>query len=167
MTVTQDRFTEAKARMRAAQEEARGIARDAFMEGVAIVFAAHPRLHSFGWTQYTPYFNDGDTCVFGAHIDEPDINGEHWYEIDALRPTLRVKSGRTETVRGWNGRDETRDVYEDVANVGFDPELLASAEAARDFLRTFDENDFRDVFGDHVKVTVRRDGFDVDEHEHD
>ena len=24
---------------------------------------------SFGWTQYTPYFNDGERCVFG--VEEP------------------------------------------------------------------------------------------------
>jgi hypothetical protein len=28
-----------------------------------------PTMHSFGWTQYTPYFNDGEPCVFG--VNEP------------------------------------------------------------------------------------------------
>ena len=26
-----------------------------------------PKVISFGWTQYTPYFNDGDACVFHAN----------------------------------------------------------------------------------------------------
>ena len=26
-----------------------------------------PEIHDFGWTQYTPYFNDGDPCVFDAN----------------------------------------------------------------------------------------------------
>lgn len=26
-------------------------------------------MHSFGWTQYTPYFNDGEPCIFG--VNEP------------------------------------------------------------------------------------------------
>jgi hypothetical protein len=24
-------------------------------------------IHDFGWAQYTPYFNDGDECIFGVH----------------------------------------------------------------------------------------------------
>ena len=25
------------------------------------------RVHSVRWSQYTPYFNDGDACVFGVN----------------------------------------------------------------------------------------------------
>lgn len=28
---------------------------------------ADPVIHDFGWSQYTPYFNDGDPCVFKAN----------------------------------------------------------------------------------------------------
>lgn len=35
-------------------------------------FEANPTIEAISWTQYTPYFNDGDTCEFSAHIDYPD-----------------------------------------------------------------------------------------------
>lgn len=44
-------------------------------------FDKYPELRSFGWTQYTPYFNDGDTCIFAAHTDDIAINGGSPYEL--------------------------------------------------------------------------------------
>jgi hypothetical protein len=41
-----------------------------------------PMVGSFGWNQYTPYFNDGDACVFNAYglwIRKP---GEVLLDID-------------------------------------------------------------------------------------
>lgn len=29
-------------------------------------FNEHPDIHALSWRQYTPYFNDGDPCVFGV-----------------------------------------------------------------------------------------------------
>lgn len=42
------------------------------------VFEQYPKLESFGWTQYTPHFNDGDPCRFrvNAYPGEMYINGE-------------------------------------------------------------------------------------------
>ena len=31
------------------------------------VFSAMPEIYAFGWTQYAPYFNDGDPCIFGVN----------------------------------------------------------------------------------------------------
>lgn len=39
-----------------------------FIENAAkSLFEQYPFLHSIYWTQYTPYFNDGDTCEFSVH----------------------------------------------------------------------------------------------------
>lgn len=35
-------------------------------EGFKSIFDKYPELKSFSWRQYTPYFNDGDTCTFGV-----------------------------------------------------------------------------------------------------
>lgn len=51
------------------QEQAKTL----FLESAKSVFENHPDLKSFSWTQYTPYFNDGDTCEFSAHTDDPYI----------------------------------------------------------------------------------------------
>lgn len=36
-------------------------------------FERHPEIESFTWTQYTPYWNDGDICEFGAYTDYPEL----------------------------------------------------------------------------------------------
>jgi hypothetical protein len=34
----------------------------AFSEGSKPLFDKHPKMKSFSWSQYTPYFNDGEPC---------------------------------------------------------------------------------------------------------
>lgn len=42
-------------------------AKEVFAEASKNIFDKHGDIvHSFGWTQYTPYFNDGEPCVFGT-----------------------------------------------------------------------------------------------------
>ena len=62
------------------------------------VFDENPKLTSFSWRQYTPSFNDGDACYFGADTDYPDINGYNEDDeegentlTDAERKDLRKK----------------------------------------------------------------------------
>jgi hypothetical protein len=47
------------------------------------IFDAYPSVKKVGWTQYTPYFNDGDACVFRVNdlyvLDDtvdPDLEDE-------------------------------------------------------------------------------------------
>jgi hypothetical protein len=146
---TTEKFRAAKERMRQAKLEAAKIAQEAFKEGATELFDAHHKLDSFGWTQYTPYFNDGDTCTFSANIDEPRINGEDQWDLPALRKTIGLGAAR-------------------VPNPEFDTELAAAADAVSEFLGGFDSEDFQDMFGDHMQVTVLRDGrLEVAEYEHD
>jgi hypothetical protein len=53
-----------------------------------------PEVARFGWVQYTPYFNDGDACVFGIHgcwvlpqADRDNDDFDHWeFEPNASSP---------------------------------------------------------------------------------
>src|ERR1700742_4531811 len=57
-------------------------------EGFTEIFANYPKLISFSWNQYTPYFNDGDECIFSVNVDslipeftdEPAENHDYEYE---------------------------------------------------------------------------------------
>lgn len=73
-----EKLEEAKKQLKAARE----MAKEAFSIAAAALFAEEPKLESFGWRQYTPYFNDGDVCTFGVYYDEPDINGERCYDLE-------------------------------------------------------------------------------------
>jgi hypothetical protein len=43
-----------------------------------VIFDKYPQLESVEWTQYTPYFNDGDTCEFGVHEPRIFFDGEEY-----------------------------------------------------------------------------------------
>lgn len=114
------------------------------------LFEKHPKLESFGWRQYTPYFNDGEECTFSAHVDEPDINGMDGYDADFSREFV------TDYEKGAEKRNENYDI-----------EVAAAQKDVIEFLQNIDESVLRDLFDDHVRVTVTREGTDVEEYEHD
>jgi hypothetical protein len=51
-----------------------------------------PYFVAFGWTQYTPYFNDGDVCEFGVHTfwvkTRDDVAANKTQTIDEVREKL-------------------------------------------------------------------------------
>ena len=51
----------------ALQEQAKVEAKELFHTGAKELFEKHPEIKAFKWTQYTPYFNDGETCVFSSN----------------------------------------------------------------------------------------------------
>lgn len=70
---------ELKDRMAQLQTEYFAAAKTEFATASRGLFDANPKLESFSWTQYSPYFNDGDECTFSAHIDYPEVNGIEEY----------------------------------------------------------------------------------------
>jgi hypothetical protein len=105
-------------------------------------FDANPTVKGVRWSQYTPYFNDGDVCRFSVHdfdfkvdgaADDTGDNEDGWESDWYLE-----KRGATETAAACSrleGDVRDRDVFEA-------------------------------VFGDHVRVTATRDGFEVEAYSH-
>lgn len=110
-----------------------------------------PEVESVRWTQYTPYFNDGDECVFG---------------VNEARVTLKE-------VGAENGHDEDEDDYGiDAWSLTYQnetPERKALAADLKALGKQLDESDdiLRECFGDHVQVIVTRAGIEVSEYSHD
>ena len=62
------------------QETAQGL----FKETTKEFFEKNPGIKAIVWAQFTPYFNDGDTCEFG--VNDPtftNAEGEDLYEVSA------------------------------------------------------------------------------------
>jgi hypothetical protein len=62
------------------QEFAKNEGRAAIGAAFQGFFERFPKVQGVKWTQYTPHFNDGETCVFSVH--EPDLideDGEDHY----------------------------------------------------------------------------------------
>lgn len=134
----------------AAQEKAAKLVKDvaipAFKEAFSELFAAHPDLVAVRWEQYTPYFNDGEPCHFG-------VNSPYVKMKDTEEDAGDYEDG-FEYVSTWSLEDK--------------PESLRNAYKAVDELFKLLDNDTAEAaFGDHSQITATRDGFTVDECNHD
>ncbi len=119
------------------------------------LFEKSDKIESMGWTQYTPYFNDGDSCTF--RVNEPDqINGEYdsnieWYD---WKVNYYLKEDRYKT-----------DIEE---NSAIDINACDAFLEFRELIESIQDDILKDLFGDHALVTVKRDGtVEVEEYEHD
>jgi hypothetical protein len=46
------------------------------IQNFADLFNKYPSLERISWQQYTPYFNDGEECVFRSYHKYADVEGE-------------------------------------------------------------------------------------------
>lgn len=122
------------------------------------VFDENPEIQAIAWVQYTPYFNDGDSCEFGIRdfnlklskaervrlgeneedVDEFDINDVNYWESDVH----------------WSNKSAEAEHYRNIESY-----LNSFAESLEDI--------FKSAFGDHAQVVCTREGFTVDEHDHE
>lgn len=116
-------------------------AKELFKAASKSLFEENPSLESFGWKQYTIYFNDGDECNFSVYADEPDINDESGYEIYDMSYQL----------------DKKKDVDEEDEEVKTQRELIRLQEVVREFLQAFPEEVLERMFGDHREIRVTAD----------
>lgn len=139
-----------------------------------------PGIHSFGWRQYTPYYNDGEQCVFGV--------GNVWFltHEDAADPEDRKL--REESYYTW----EEEHTYAGKRGFGEKYSEQVFNEETRRWVRTVQpnprHNEMRhslcqmlssalwggayDVallakFGDHAIVTIQHDKITVEYYEHE
>lgn len=125
-----------------------------FSELAQDVFDKNPKLINFQWNQYTPYFNDGDECIFGVNRDYFNINTDSsesyfdlWYlESEKYRQDIKYNE------------------------YGFDTldELIQAVKDIKELMNVFSDEDFKDIFGDHAQVTISNNGeIEVDGYDHD
>lgn len=112
---------------------AKKLARDrlipAIKESLAPYFEKHKDISVIAWVQYTPYFNDGNACVFGFNglvcFTAEDVAEDG---IDSYEDGSRTS------------KDARSDLFQISNSIGELEDLLLMA------------------FGDHQKITVTRDG---------
>lgn len=149
-------MAEAEAAVRKVQAEMRDKGRKALEPAFLEFFAANPEVEAIRWAQYTPYFNDGDECVFRVRefcveftkefrskhmksdFDPECADDEKWYEGDAWYVSK-------ESVEGQGALARFKAFVNDVK----DTELLKA------------------VFGDHVRIEATRNGLSVRDYDHE
>lgn len=131
-----------------AQATVKAQGQTALKEAFGELFATHPTLKQVKWQQYTPYFNDGDECRFGVHEFYSSIEGVvSKYGEDA--------DGGAGYVSSWDLEGEAKEKAA--------PVLSAVTELAR----LIPKDVMLAAFGDHVEVVATRDGFTVNDYQHD
>jgi hypothetical protein len=148
------------------QKEMATVAKAAFKEMSAGVFKANPALVSFGWSQYTPYWNDGDTCEFSANGEYPSIT---FTAPDGKTVRHNENSGELTEV-GTAQWDEDVEIESDVEldPAPYEKQVDKLSKAVSKFLGNFSDDDFLTMFDDHVQVTVNRNGkVEVEDFEHE
>ncbi len=169
-----DSFKEAQ---KALMEEFQKSAHDMFQN----IFKYAPHLHMLTWTQYTPYFNDGDECYFSrngiyavrdsyVNSEEHEEYGDHprpyIFEDDAIEHNMRKPSDYAFANRDrliWY--EEQVSLYEALPQ-----EVRDEIDLVSEFVKTLEdipEDVYQAMFGNHVAVYVTREGINVEEFEHD
>lgn len=157
-----------------------------FKAGIKQLFDSYKSLNSFAWAQYTPYFNDGDECVFGAYTESIHINEENdetglWYAEklmnDIKNKNKVIKRLEQEISEIKKSNDNWRKYIIEQNNDYIELLNETSLEDATNrrnmindivtFLTSFDDDTLKDMFGDHVMVTVTRSGIDTESYSHD
>lgn len=135
-------------------------ATEEFTKAINQIFVEYPQLETIAWTQYSPYFNDGDECTFSvhactfsnAHADEFNLWGEFNDKEDAKEKQYWAIGDEWYDDEDANAPDGLRDVH-----TQFDS-ILQSAEF---------EDILHEMFGNHVKVICTKTGIDTEEYDHD
>lgn len=167
-------------------EKAVAAAREVMKEKVSPALCEFVKTHSdvitsITWTQYTPYFNDGEACEFRVNDVYFKLNSEAFPE--EFREEIESSSDYEDgNMSAWElktlflGYTQTwgEEKY-------FAPKHTLSAslhERLSSFLVAFEdisrvigssalEDSLQSIFGDHVRVTVTAYGIETEDYDHD
>lgn len=109
---------------------------------------ANPQVKAVKWTQYTPYFNDGEPCEFSVHEPYFYFDGDDVEEDEG-----------TDT---WSLNRREHAPPEEKASAKTIAACTAMAKALEEIPEALEE-----CFGDHCKVIVTASGVEVEEYDHD
>lgn len=131
-------------------------------------FKKYDFVENVSWTQYTPYFNDGEPCVFSVNTYDYEINVDD--EKDSLRLDEYISNNKDRFYR------YCQELSEEGKNIFPSHEAYSSAyNDLNNFMKIFEEEHFQLIFGDHSRVVVKKTklgdtivaDIEVEEYEHD
>ena len=122
-------------------------ARVAFSE----FFESNPDIDQIVWTQYTPYFNDGDPCIFG---------------VNDMFFTLAKDKVDLSDLRHPDDEENCHGTY----YYGENDPIASQRKKFSNFVKQIGDlpdEIFLSAFDDHVRVVASKNGFDTQEYDHD
>lgn len=165
----QEKFNDLIAEQEALRKKFQETAQELFKETTNEFFEANPGVNAIVWTQYSPFFNDGDECVF--RVNDPSFTNAVEEQLDNIN--YGEYDGEDENVwvaEAWS-LTSTGDWAKELRNKIKECNSVVDVESLGAFSDTITSNAMEDVmesmFGNHVRVVATRDGFYVDDFDHD
>jgi hypothetical protein len=146
-----DKLKDLRSQREELSKKIRESAKILFKEATSTLFQEFPTLEYFAWRQYTPYFNDGETCEFSANVDDIDFKFTDEDEEREYFGLLNLKY--------YDGKK-----YVDQTALSVND---SAVKEILNFLELFDDDDYLGMFGDHAKVVVTKTGVETENYEHD
>lgn len=151
-----------------------------FKSAVKQIFKNNKALQSFQWNQYTPHWNDGDSCEFGTYFDSLKVNGEEepedFHSLEHLKDLLsnkekseaRIVMELSDTKKDkWEAESLKRDLESLKTRCPKEvSEMYEMKKAIMDLLPEIDDSVYEHMFGEGT-VTVNREEITVENCEHD
>jgi hypothetical protein len=119
------------------------------------LFKEHPQLKKIQWTQYTPYFNDGEPCEFQVYGEYLDLE-----YLDELGELVELEGFHIYDYLSAAGVRHTN-------KYDWDEWLVEVDSILSDLFSSIPSEVFKEVYGDHSEVTVTAEGVTVEEYDHD
>ena len=132
-------------------------------------FKNYPEIAYVTWTQYTPYFNDGDECTFSIHerhypltklVENQGEDRPIGYDAEEY---ALVTSTYYTSKPGFIDNNQIKSGISDERA----SEIKLGMRNLEEVLSEIPQEVYKDVFGDHVSVLVDREGVHTDEYDHE
>ena len=162
------------------QHEGKAAVKDAFKD----LFDKYPEVRSVVWSQYTPYFNDGEPCYFSVHEFDVNLGTDDSIKADVearkvemkaaadqgdYKKAQQLKNQVDQLMDRLGGSDDDYSYGETLYSLrkSKNPREVEVAEAVRNLQKELPSDVLESVFGDHVKIVATRQGFKITEQDHD
>jgi hypothetical protein len=170
MTTMFEQFDALITKQQELRKEFQETAQELFKETTKEFFDINPGITAVVWTQYTPYFNDGDECIFG--VNSPTFTNAPKEDLDYIN--YGEYDGENESVWAADNlqyvmecdRDYWKETKEKILSGGAID--INSCQTLEKMLGSGEMDDImREMFGDHVKVILTRDGIEIEDYDHE
>lgn len=141
-----------------------------FKSAFKIFWEENPKIRAVVWQQYTPYFNDGESCEFGRHDMFPMTKEGYkaWKDDSGYAEEYVPYEIDYDSWRAINyAKNKCKYVVASGENSDITAEECTKAANQIALIQTLPDEIFLEMFGDHCEVIAGRTGFTVEEYDHD
>lgn len=133
-----------------------------FDKCIKVFFDETPDIKCIHWTQYTPYWNDGEECYFSVNDICYDINRHDSNNDDDIDYSYE---GDRFVVDSY--KPDPEDVEEELKLYPNRDQAIKNFKSIKTLIHSIPEDVMQTIFGDHVEVFIDRDGVRTEEYEHE